>query len=652
EKINMSIHSSRSLVTSPLAATEPIEHTQMLREGLISPKPKQIVFTTKSDRSPAQKTKNFLRNRICLLNWIGKYNVEWGINDVIAGITLGLTIIPESIACALLAGLPARYGLCSAFIGCFIYLFFGSIDKVIIGPTSLVALVSVQFTVGKPIEFAFILTFLSGIVQLIMSALQMGFIFEFISTPVIKAFSSATAILVIESQIKVLLGIKYLVAGFIESVKTLSMRYQEASIGDLVMGITAIVFLIVFEFLEKISYNSKVSKLGRICCRYLSFSRNTLIVLITAIASYIWIQVDSHVPYALSKNALSGLPNFTIPDFIIESPEKIYNFWDILSELNVGIIVIPIIGVLTNISIGKLTPKGMVNTNQELVTLGLCNIFGSCVQAMPSSGAFTRYAISTACGLKTPMANLYSGIVVLLALSYLSPYFNYIPEATLAAVLICSLFTLLDFKLPIRLWHESKRDFSVWVVCFIVCILCGVEVGLFVSIIINVLHLLFLWARPEIAVKIKEIDDMQYICVTPGNGIYFPAINHLRAKVLKAAAQAEFKIPVVIDCHKVTGLDFTAAQGFVKLASGLRSDTDEDHATSEAGSSGGEALLILYRMEVSLQRLIDNVDNLVYCETEEKIREFLTQESLRNGFINLKEHIRASIDLGYKIDVE
>lgn len=146
---------------------------------------------------------------------------------------------------------------------------------------------------------------------------------------------------------------------------------------------------------------------------------------------------------------------------------------------------------------------------------------------------------------------------------------------------------------------------------------------------------------------------MQYICVTPGNGIYFPAINHLRAKVLKAATQAEFKIPVVIDCHKITGLDFTAAQGLVKLASGLRPDTPEEaNDTSEGGNGGGEALLILYRMEVALQKIIDNVDNLVYCETEEKIREFLTQESLRNGFINLKEHIRASIDLGYKIDVE
>lgn len=151
---------------------------------------------------------------------------------------------------------------------------------------------------------------------------------------------------------------------------------------------------------------------------------------------------------------------------------------------------------------------------------------------------------------------------------------------------------------------------------------------------------------------------MQYICVTPGNGIYFPAINHLRAKVLKAAARANFKIPVVIDCHKITGLDFTAAQGITKLAAGLKNDDagpDENLENSNGANyardgSGTEALLILYKMELNYQRLIDNADNLVYCEQEDKLKEFLTQEALRNGFINLKEHIRKSIDLGYQME--
>uniref|UniRef100_A0A1A9VTI4 SLC26A/SulP transporter domain-containing protein n=1 Tax=Glossina austeni TaxID=7395 RepID=A0A1A9VTI4_GLOAU len=652
------------VVNSPNKEKDFDGNEQMLKEDVTRKSrgnEKKIFPTFFKQRRRYGKVRKLLSNRLRILTWIDRYNWQWFVNDFIAGVTLGLTIIPESIACALLAGLPARYGLCSAFVGSFIYLVCGSIDTVIMGPTSLVALVSVQFTVGKPIEFAFILTFLSGIVQLIMGCLGMGYVFEFISMPVIKAFSSATAILVMESQIKVLLGIKYLVAGLVESMKTLLSRYHEANYADFVMGLCAIIFLIIVESFEKFSKRSNINGVVRLLFRYLSFSRNTLIVVITAIISYIWLLHDYRTPYTLSKNALSGLPNVTLPQFTVETPEKTYTFWQILTELNVGVLVIPIIGVLTNISIGKLTPKGLVDTNQELLTVGLCNVAGSCVQSMPTSGAFTRYAISKACGLCTPLANLYSGVIVLLALSYLSPYFNFIPEATLAAILICSIFTLLDFKLPWRLWHESKRDFIVWLVCFVVCIVSGVEVGLFVSIIINVLHLLYLWARPEIAVKIQEIDDMQYICVTPGNAIYFPAINHLRDKVLKATAQAKQRIPVVIDCHKISGLDFTAAQGFVKLAGGLRHDTAEPdvaldstscQSDNRADSFAGDTLLILYRMQVHLQKLIDNAENLAFCESEEKIREFLTQASLRNGFINLKEHIRASIDLGYKIEIE
>ncbi|KAL7726030.1 hypothetical protein ACLKA6_008489 [Drosophila palustris] len=605
-------------------------------------KPKAVSCDNKKVPPIKSKWKRALLRHVPVFQWLPAYNMEWGIDDFITGITLGLTIIPESIACALLAGLPARYGLCSAFIGPLIYLIFGSIDKVIIGPTSLVALVSVQFTVGRPIEFAFLLTFLSGIVQIIMGTLRMGFIFEFISMPVIKAFSSATAVLVIESQVKVLLGIKYLVPGLISSVRTLSSRISEASMGDLIMGTCAIIFLLLLELLERVARNEKRGKILRICCRYLSTSRNTLIVFIAAIVSYIWLGFREKLPYALSSNALSSLPNFTVPSLTIETPTHTYSFWEVLSELSVGIIVIPIVGILTNISIGKLTPKGLVDTNHELLTVGLCNMFGSCVQAMPSSGAFTRYAISTACGLKTPMANLYLGIIVLLALGYLSPYFNYIPEATLAAILICSIFTLLDFKLPMRLWRESKRDFGTWILCFCVCVLFGVEVGLFVSIIVTALHLLFLWARPEILVKIQELDGMQYISVVPGNGIYFPAINHLRGLVLKACTQANFKIMVVIDGYKITGLDYTAAQGISKLSSDLCRNSDASSST----------LLILYRFPGHLQHLIDVTDNLVFCENETKVKEFLTQESLRNGFINLKEHIRASIDLGYKIDIE
>lgn len=177
--------------------------------------------------------------------------------------------------------------------------------------------------------------------------------------PVIKAFSTATAFLVIESQVKVLLGIKYLVPGFVESIRTLTYKIDEARLGDFCIGTFAICFLLGFQYLGtvRISGINKNSKFWNSFLRYLSLCRNTLVVAITATIAAVWsyyLAEGESLPFRLSRNSVHGLPNFTFPSFYIETEERNYNFLDILSELNFGIIVIPIIGLMTNISIGKL----------------------------------------------------------------------------------------------------------------------------------------------------------------------------------------------------------------------------------------------------------------------------------------------------------
>lgn len=110
------------------------------------------------------------------------------------------------------------------------------------------------------------------------------------------------------------------------------------------------------------------------------------------------------------------------------------------------------------------------------------------------------------------------------------------------------------------MWHNSKRDFWAWCGCFIVCLVVGVEIGLLFGVVLNVVHLLYMWARPETSLNIEEIDSMQYIRVTPNIGMFFPGIDHLREMINKALFAADFKIPVVIECQKLIGLDYTAAQ--------------------------------------------------------------------------------------------
>lgn len=158
------------------------------------------------------------------------------------------------------------------------------------------------------------------------------------------------------------------------------------------------------------------------------------------------------------------------------------------------------------------------------------------------------------------MAGLYSSIMAVLSLTYLTHYFSFIPKATLASVLVIAVIFMIDFKLPIHLWRKNRRDFIAWFICLAVCLFTDVEIGLMCGIVLNILHLIFMWARPETVVRIDELDGMQYIHIIPNVGMFFPGIDHLRETVNKAAAAAEYKVPAVIDCTKFNGLDYTSAQ--------------------------------------------------------------------------------------------
>ncbi|XP_055299974.1 sodium-independent sulfate anion transporter-like isoform X3 [Sitodiplosis mosellana] len=580
--------------------------------------------------------KELVCRRIYILSWIGNYDQITAVSDLIAGVTLGLTMIPQAIAYAALAQLPSHYGLYAAFIGAFIYVFFGTIKEVSIGPTSLMALLTLQYTVDKPPEFAIILAFLAGCVELAMGVLKLGFIVDFISVPVTSAFTSATSLIIIGAQLKNLLGIEYSSKGFADSVIMLIERLEDSVFWDAVLAVGCCIFLLALRQIKEIKVNDDTRR-GQIIKKslwYISISRNALIVLITSAIGYNW--TASHMPpFKLSGKVEPGMPEISLPPFQVTYHNSTLSFTQVCAELGSGIIVVPLVAVLANVAIAKAFTTGLaVDASQEMITLGLCNIIGSCFKSMPTCGAFTRSAVSHTSGVKTPMAGLYSSIMTVLSLSLLTPYFYFIPKATLASVLVIAVMFMIDFKLPVQLWRKNRRDFIAWLACLIACLSTGVEIGLLCGVVLNILHLLFMWARPETVVKIDELDNMQYIRIVPNVGMFFPGIDHLRETVNKAASAAEYKVPAVVDCTKFNGLDYTSAQGIIGLA-------DDLHRKKQ--------VLILQNLDMNLHHFISS-NHVLFCNREETLRELLTQEGIRNGSINLMQHIRASIDLGYKVD--
>ncbi|KAJ6637083.1 Sodium-independent sulfate anion transporter [Pseudolycoriella hygida] len=576
-----------------------------------------------------------IKKRIFILSWIKNYDKDAALGDFIAGITLGLTMIPQAIAYAALADMPSEYGLYSAFMGSLIYVFFGTIKEVSIGPTSLMSLLTLQYTLDKPPQYAIVLTFLAGCIELLMGVLKLGFVVDFISVPVTNAFTSATSVIIIGAQLKNLLGLSYSSKGFADSLHHLIFNISDIKLWDSVSGLVCCVFLLSLRFLKDIKMKSetKCTKISTKFLWYLSQARNVLIVIITSSVAYHW--TLGTVPFTLSGKVQPGIPSFSLPPFQFEYNNQTIGFVQICTELGSGIVVVPLVAVLANIAIAKAFSTGAaVDASQEMFILGVCNILGSFVSSMPTCGAFTRSAVSHASGVRTPFSGIYSATIALLALTLLTPYFYFIPKSTLAAVLIIAVVFMIDFKLPLHLWRNTKRDFWTWCGCFVVCLIAGVAVGLLFGVMLNVLHLLYMWARPETTLKIEEIENMQYIKVAPNIGMFFPGIDHLKQMVNKALSAADFKVPVVIDCTKFTGLDYTAAQGVCDLA-------EELHKQRQ--------VLVLQNLDTNLQSFIAS-ENVLFCSKEETLKEIITQECIRSGSISLMAHIRASIDLGYKVE--
>ncbi|KAH8265472.1 hypothetical protein KR038_008660 [Drosophila bunnanda] len=572
---------------------------------------------------------HWLVRRIYFLSWITSYDRERAFADLIAGITLGLTIIPQSIAYAALAGLSSEYGLYSAFIGSIIYVFFGTIPQVSIGPTSLMAILTLQFCADKPVQVVIVLAFLAGLVELAMGVFQLGFIVSFIPAPVTKAFTSGTAVIVVFAQIKNLLGVR--LKGFPSIIDFFTNIHPT----DAVMGVSCMVVLLSLRLLSQVKFKQDTAVTRRLkkILWYISISRNALVVFFTGLLVFIWVKKSSMeaVPFALSAKVSSAMPSFKLPPFAFEYQNRTYVFTDILHELGSGIVVVPIVAVLANVAIAKAFVKdGNLDASQEMLTLGLCNIAGSFFSAMPTCGAFTRSAVSQASGVRTPMAGIYTGLIVLSALSILTPYFQYIPKASLSAVLIAAvifmvsilisypayLTDMLTFKqidlAPVKeLWQTNKKDFFSWVGSFIICLVAGVELGLLFGIVLSMIFILLRLGNPKIEVSLKKHESIYYVHVVPQSDVYYTGVDTLRAELRTACSLYHHDFPVMLDCARFMQFDATFSEMLIAVAKEM---------------AANDVLLILQNMSLKVQQMLPVISNVRFWHEDGDLSSHLQPE--------------------------
>lgn len=432
-----------------------------------------------------------IKKLIPILEWLPNYNTSLFKGDLVAGITVGIILIPQGIAYALIAGLPPIYGLYCALVPQIMYAVFGSSRQVAIGPVAMDSLivatgVSTLALAGSEsyISIAILLALMVGSIQFIMGVFSLGFIVNFLSKPVITGFSSAVALIIGFNQFRNLFGVDFVQSDQLQVIiEDIWHHISNYNHHTTIIGLLSALIVIIFR-----KINKKIP--------------NALIVVVIGIVIMKFFG-KSFSDVSIVKDIPSGLPNFGVPDLDFEQ----------IKELLPIALTLVMVGYLETISIAKSLEAKQdeyrIRPNQELIALGLSNIAGSFFKAYPSTSSFSRSAINQESGAKTGMAALVSVVMVLITLLFLTPLFYHLPKSVLAAIIIVAVFGLVNIKEAKFLWKANNLDFWLMLITFLATLLLGIKYGIIIGVGLSLIILIFRTSRPYVA-ELGKVPDSNF----------------------------------------------------------------------------------------------------------------------------------------------
>lgn len=423
---------------------------------------------------------HFLSKYLPIFDLLKNYDLFKFKADLISGSTVGVVLIPQGMAYAVIAGLPPIYGLYAGLIPLFVYPLFGTSRHISIGPVAIDMLIlaaGLGFLAGsdptEKITFAILIALMTGTFQILMGFLKLGFVFNLFSRPVISGFTIAAPIIIIASQMGTLLNVEIQNSQFIHVI--LFDLWQQ--IGNIhIPSLSLSVFFILFLVLMR-RYYAKVPE-------------SVILVTITIIVvSFIsisqWgIEQVGTIPI--------GLPEFALPTFNTEA----------IREIAPNAFTLALIQFMTVASLSKSFARKhgyTVNPNQELLAVGASNIAGSLFQSLPVSSSFSRSAIAEQAGAQTSLNNVFAGCLILFTLLFLTPLFEILPVPLLGAIIVVSVSSLVDFKELKFLVNTKRRDALVAFITFISVLAIGIQEGIVIGLISSVLALLMKMSKPTVA---------------------------------------------------------------------------------------------------------------------------------------------------------
>ncbi|KAH7129964.1 sulfate transporter family-domain-containing protein [Dactylonectria estremocensis] len=418
------------------------------------------------------------------LSWIGKYNVIWLIGDLVAGITVGAVVVPQSMAYAQLAQLPVEYGLYTSFMGVLIYWFFATSKDITIGPVAVMSQVTGNIVLASAEKIpdveghvvASALSVIIGAIVVFIGLARIGWLVEFIPLPAICAFMTGSGVSIIAGQVPKLMGIKgvntraatYKV--IIETLKNLGGTKIDAA-----LGLTAL--LMLYGIRGFCSFMAKKQPQRAKLFFFISTLRTAFVILLyTGISAGINIHRRDDPLVSIIGTVPSGFTHAAAP---VVNTRIIKSF---ISELPAAVIVVLIEHISISKSFGRVN-NYIIDPSQELVAIGVTNLLGPFLGAYPATGSFSRTAIKAKAGVRTPFAGVITGIVVLLALYALTAVFFYIPNAGLAAVIIHAVGDVITPpKVIYQFWRVSPLEVPIFFAGVLVTIFSTIENGIYTTI--------------------------------------------------------------------------------------------------------------------------------------------------------------------------
>lgn len=510
-----------------------------------------------------------IKQYIPISDWLPTYKNVQLKSDLSAGLTVGVMLIPQGMAYAMIAGLPPIYGLYASIVPLFIYALLGTSRQLAVGPVAMVSLLTAagigaiaEAGTETYIAFAIVLAFLVGGIQFLLGTFRLGFLVNFLSHPVISGFTSAAALIIGLSQLKHLLGVDLARSHHVHEILIQAIE-KTGEINGLTVAI-GMAGIVLIKGAKKI--NKAIP--------------GPLLAVVFGILA-VWGLGLTEQGVKIVGAVPSGLPSFSVPAFNAETIQLLLPM----------ALAISLVSFMESIAVAKAIQAKhkdyKVEPNQELIALGLANVGGAFFQSYPVTGGFSRTAVNDQAGAKTGMASIISASLIILTLLFLTPLFYFLPQAILAAVIMVAVFGLIDIKEAKHLWQVNRSDFWMLIVTFLGTLTLGIEQGIGIGVILSLAVIIFRTTRPHIAVlgkvpntgfyrnverfeQVEERDDL--LIIRFDAQLYFANVSYFKEKIEEMIrAKGAGLETLILNAESINNVDSTAIHALEDLVESLRS---------------------------------------------------------------------------------